>query len=99
MFPAGIGERWGLRFLCVQGLPSAEICAFPWPVSSPRHPPRESRYRVTRAEAVPLLVCNFLLPPSAVYLCVASFQMTHAEVSSFLATAVWKEPHKKAHCL
>lgn len=29
LFPAGIGERWGVRFLRVQGLPSAEICAFP----------------------------------------------------------------------
>ena len=59
------GERWGVRFLRVQVFskttvqtPLQRSVSFPQPVSSPRHPPRKSRSRVTRAEALPPFICN-----------------------------------------
>ena len=90
-------ERWGVKFLCLQGLPSVKICVFP-PAS--QNPPRKPRSRITRAEALPLLICNFplpqqgaWLPPSAISVCIAPFQVTCAEVSELLVTTPWKELH------
>lgn len=52
------GERWGVRFLRVQGLPTADVCAFPPASQLPTSSSQEVRIQVTRAEALLPFICN-----------------------------------------
>ena len=75
------GERWGMRFLHVQGLPSAEVCAFSPASQLPMPTSQEVRIQGQQGRGPPSISLQLPVPqrgsrcpPPTVSLCVAPSQ-------------------------